>query len=76
MTKAIKFGDQGLFHPLEYLKALFNEYIKIGGVIQEWATVKEINKEDSRQTITVGNCQDYVADAVVYAPILLQEHIS
>lgn len=67
MTKAIKFGDQGRFHPLEYLIALLNEYIKIGGKIQERTTVKEINEEDNRQRITVDNGQNYVADAVVYA---------
>ncbi|QQD12744.1 FAD-dependent oxidoreductase [Sphingobacterium sp. UDSM-2020] len=66
-TKAIKFEEQGRFHPLLYLQALVEEYEKLGGDIRERTTVTEINEENNRQRVTVDNGTNYHADAVVYA---------
>jgi len=60
--KALRFPDQAQFHPLKYLMALKEAYIKAGGVILEHTLIEAIEKEDNH--LTAGNIK---AKKAVYA---------
>ncbi|WP_240620091.1 NAD(P)/FAD-dependent oxidoreductase, partial [Peribacillus acanthi] len=46
ITAALKMRNQAQFHPLQYLKHLLNDFIKMGGVVYEHTTAKSVNEAD------------------------------
>ncbi|UXD70880.1 FAD-dependent oxidoreductase [Sphingobacterium faecium] len=66
-TRAIKFGGQGRFHPLKYLKALYAEFLKLGGHILENTKVIKIIDQEGFQRVETAGDKSYYADHVVYA---------
>lgn len=66
-TKAIKFGQQGRFHPLKYLTALLSAYQQLGGHLLEDCIVTKVIDGDNLQQVWTANSPVYEADEVVYA---------
>ncbi len=64
--KALKLDGQAQFHPLKYLQAIQQEFLKLGGVVQNYTLITELEKNDDVFTASYdeGKIQ---AKAVVYA---------
>jgi len=53
--KALRFADQGQFHPLKYIKALLAEYLKLGGLLIENSFVSAVEHEGDLHKVNTGN---------------------
>ena len=52
---AVHFIDQGQFHPLKYIYALTEEFLKLGGAIREDSFVSSSSYENEEYQATIGN---------------------
>jgi len=64
--KAVKLPSQAQFHPLKYLKALADAYVKAGGIISEHTPIDTIDSEDGVHTAETKN-GGIKASNVIYA---------
>ncbi|EDM37772.1 probable oxidoreductase [Pedobacter sp. BAL39] len=53
--KAVRFADQGQFHPLKYIRALLNEYLKLNGTLLENTFVREAVYVHDLHELDAGN---------------------
>ena len=64
--KSLAFTGQAQFHPLKYIKALAEEFVRLGGIILENTFIREIKTEDHIHIASTGN-SEFKADHLVWA---------
>lgn len=63
---AVRFDNQAQFHPLKYLIAMANEFVKKGGKIYENTTIIDLDEGDN-YTLTTKDGKKIIADKVIIA---------
>ncbi|UIR54742.1 FAD-dependent oxidoreductase [Sphingobacterium sp. SRCM116780] len=64
---AIKFEEQGRFHPTKYLMGLQKAFVALGGQVIENTLVQQVQEEHHRFQVKTADGQVFLTDAVVYA---------
>ena len=64
--KVLRFADQGQFHPIKYVSALLNEYIKLGGILLEETFVKDAVYKDDIHVVDASGV-NYKSLHLIYA---------
>lgn len=64
---AIKFAEQGHFHPTRYLGGLLEAFVSLGGKIQEQVVVQAVKEEGDNLLVETSSGTSFTVDEVVYA---------
>ena len=64
---ALRFANQGQFHPLKYLSGLARAIVRLGGRIHAGSHVAEFENRPRRPRVTTSDKHTVTADAVVFA---------
>ena len=64
---ALRFGNQGQFHPLKYLAGLARAIVRLGGRIHCGSHVADFDKKPRRPQVKTSDKHTVTADAVVFA---------
>jgi glycine/D-amino acid oxidase-like deaminating enzyme/nitrite reductase/ring-hydroxylating ferredoxin subunit len=66
-VSALRFPDQGQFHPLAYLSGLARAIVRLGGRIHCGSHVADFEKKPRRPQVTTSDKHTVTADAIVVA---------
>ncbi|WP_300600030.1 FAD-dependent oxidoreductase [Niabella sp.] len=63
-TTAIRVPEQAQFHPLKYLSALINQFLKAGGIVREATMVQKVEQNEGIQEVDTTTGQYRAVDLV------------
>ena len=66
IKKAVALPNQAQFHPLKYLQAIQEQFIKLGGIVVNYTQIKKIEQSGGLFKVTTNN-NPITARAVIYA---------